>query len=140
MRYVLVLVMLFMTAICYAGVEGEVIDYDLDAKGSIRVWTQYKVDGVEVGSKYPKKDGKYVYCTRYHALNFLGMTGAEIKIRVLEDVDTHTKSLIQQKCIKEANKNIKLKDVVGSTVSAQSATMVINGKIYTFNTSGSITE
>lgn len=88
------------------GAEGTVIGKDIDVKGNIRVWTQYKVDGVEVDSNYPKMDGKQVYCTRYNKRNFLGMSKTEVKERVDADLISQCQNLIGKEFDKKAPKTI----------------------------------
>ncbi len=117
---ILVLCFMFSASLVLADVVGEIIAIDKDANGNIRVWSQYKIDGVEVESRYPKIDGKQVYCSRYQVLNFAGMSDAEIKTRILADVNRHAETLIQKTFIEKANEDIytsHLKDVNGSKVS-----------------------
>jgi len=120
---------LIIASIVFADVTAEVVSIDKDQNGNIRVWTQYKIDGVEVQSNYPKIGGKSVYCSRYNAFNFLGMTDAQIKTRILADVDAHTKSLITQTYTKKANEDIltkHLKNITGSKVSNEEAVIQID--------------
>ena len=137
--FILILAFCFITTLVFADTIGEIVSIDIDSNGNIRVWTQYKIDGTEVESQYPKIDGKSVFCTRYSALNFVDMSNTEIKERILEDIDTHTKTLITKKCLKKANKKIKFKDVVGSKVSNNKAKVKINDKEYLLDTDGDIT-
>jgi len=143
MRMVSLLVLsLLFGSVCFGDVTGEIVSIDKDINGNIRVWTQYKVDGVEVQSQYPKINGKSVYCTRYSAMNFLGMTDAEIKARILEDVDTHTKSLIRKTYVEKTNNDIltgHINGIVGSKVTNQTVTKVIDGKEYILKTDGTYT-
>ena len=85
-----------ISTLAFADASGEIVAIDKDANGNIRVWTQYKVDNIEVESRYPKIDGKYVYCTRYSKQNFLGMTETEIIERIEEDLKSHSQNLIQK--------------------------------------------
>lgn len=122
----LVLGFCLITTLAFGDVIGEVISIDKDDNGNIRVWTQYKVDNVEVQSNYPKIDGKYVYCSRYHAMNFVGMTDKQIKDRILKDVDNHTKSLIRNTYIKKANDDIfdkHLKNIKNSKIQNETVTI-----------------
>ena len=51
---VLLFLVLCIASPVFADVTEEVISIDKDANENIRVWTQYKLDGVEVKSKYDK--------------------------------------------------------------------------------------
>lgn len=125
--FVIGFVLIAVTA--FAGSSAEVVSIDLDNKGNIRIWTQYKVDGVEVESQYPKIDGKSVYCSRYYSLNFVGMDDAEKDARILEDVNVHTEKLIRKEYIKKSNIDIldnHLKGVVGSKVTKTTASIEVD--------------
>jgi hypothetical protein len=126
---VLVLGFFLVAMLSWADVVGEVISIDKDDNGNIRVWTQYKIDGVEVDSRYPKINGKEVYCSRYNAINFVGMTDLQIKERIMKDVDDHTKSLIRNTYIPKANDDIfanHLKTVVGEKKLNTSVTIQVD--------------
>ncbi len=90
----------------FAGMSAEIVSVDKDDNGNIRVWTQYKIDGVEVDSRYPKINGKQVYCTRYNKQNFLGMSKTEIAERIDKDLEAHSKTLIQKEFDKNANATV----------------------------------
>jgi hypothetical protein len=125
----LVLGLCLITTLAFAGAEGEVISIDKDDNGNIRVWTQYKVDGVEVESRYPKINGKSVFCSRYHFLNFVGMTDTEIKTKILEDVNIHAETLIRKTYILKKNRDIfdnHLKNVTTSKVSKETTIIKID--------------
>jgi hypothetical protein len=121
MRLLILILGFCLIASCvFAGVEATIVSKDIDDNGNIRVWTQYKIDGVEVESRYPKIDGKSVYCTRYNAMNFYNMTDTQIKEKIVQDVDTHVGSLIQQKYIEINNQEIlnkNLKTLINTTIS-----------------------
>ncbi len=122
MKFILTLFFCLLTTFAFADVIGEIVSIDKDVKGSIRVWTQYKVDGVEVESRYPKIGGKYVFCSRYNAINFAGMTDTQIKARIDFDVKQHTKSLLRNTYISVVNDDIianHLGTVVGSTTTTK---------------------
>ncbi len=121
--FIVILVLVLIIGLpCFADVTGEIISIDKDVKGSIRVWTQYKVDGVEVESLYPKIGGKYVFCSRYNAINFAGMSDAQIKDRIDFDVERHTESLLKNTYISIVNDDIianHLGTIVGSTTTTK---------------------
>ena len=101
-------------------IEATVISKSIDPKrGSIIVWTQYKVDGKEVASAYPKIDGKSVYCVRYDPLQLLGKTEAEIEAKVLKDLEAHTGKLIKDKFKSLTTSDILdtgLANIIGKTI------------------------
>jgi hypothetical protein len=135
--------MFLMVGIVFAEVTAEVIGYDLDDNGNIRVKTQYKIDGVEVQSNYPKQDGKAYYVTRFNAMNFLDMTEIEIKDRIMTDAKAYCNAKIMDSFNKEANKNIvntKLKDLVGSKVTVIEIEVKVNSKDYIIKQDGTINE
>jgi len=127
-----------------SNVTAEIISQDLDDNGNIRVWTQYKIDNIEVKSQYPKIDGKFVYATRYHILNFVGMTDTEIKARIQQDVETHAETLIRKTFIKKANQDIldsHLSDVVGTKVIKETTTIKVSeDKEWELKTDGTYVE
>lgn len=128
-RILLILVFCLFATNVFAGVTAEILAYDLDDNGNIRVKTQYKIDGVEVISRYPTLGGKYYFVTRYHTLNFAGMSDAEIKTRILEDVEAHAKSLIKKTYIEKSNLDIHdnhIKEVVGSKVTKTTTTIEVD--------------
>ena len=143
----LFLVLLFLALVtnCFAGVEAEIVAKDLDDNGNIRVWTQYKIDGVEVESNYPKIDGKSVYCVRFNALNFMDMNATEIKDKIIGEAKSHCENLIQKTWVQKQNAEIidkEIKGVVGSKLNITETTRVINGKDgkeYILKTDGTIT-
>ena len=103
----MVLVMCLVGVLAFGDSSGEIVSIDIDSNGNIRVWTQYKVDGVEVDSRYPKIDGKQVYCVRYNKKNFLGMSKAEITERIEQDLQSHSRNLIAKEFDKNAPKTLK---------------------------------
>ncbi len=109
--------------------KGTIVDKDIDSLGNIRVWTQYKIDDIEVKSQYPKKDGKHVFCSRYQVVNFAGMSDAQIKERILKDVSDHTKGLIRKTFIKKASEDIfntHLDSIINSTVENSETTFNVD--------------
>ena len=109
---------LIMAGVSFADVTAEVLSYKIDDNGNIEVHTQYKVDGVEVQSRYPQENGKYYWVTRYVASTFGSMTDVQIKDRILSEIKEQVNALGQQEFLKKANKNIvdtKLGTLIGST-------------------------
>ena len=140
------MVLMGMAWPCFADVTAEVLSYKLDDNGNIEVHTQYKIDGVEQQSRYPQENGKYYWVTRYVASTFGSMTEAQIKARILSEIQDQVNALGQQKFLKKANKNIvdtKLGTLVGATVAQTTFEIGVdnNGdhktdKIWTVNTAG----
>ena len=135
MRIILVLIFCLMTSLAYAEVTGEIIAKDIDEKGNIRIWTQYKIDGVEVESRYPKIDGKYVYATRFAAHNFAGLSDAQIELRILRETKAQSKNLFKQVFIRKTistNNEIfdkHLKTIVGKSISVETAEIKVGDDI-----------
>lgn len=131
-RLILVLLFCLITSLAYADVVGEIISIDRDANDNIRVWTQYKIDGVEVKSNYPKINGKAVYATRFAAHNFAGLSDSQIEARILRETKAHSKNLIKQEFIKKTistNDDIysnHLKTLVGKSITVDKAEIRID--------------
>ena len=126
--FILALGFCLIAGLVYGDVTGEIIAKDIDNNGNIRVWTQYKIDGVEVKSRYPKIGGKYVWATRYHALSFAGMTDAQIKTRIVKDVIDHTETLIINTYRKIANDDI-IANHLGTVISSKTITKDVTREI-----------
>jgi len=107
MKKFLIMFFVLFPAICFADVTAEVLSTTLDARGNIEVHTQYKVDGVEVVSPYPKEDGKSYYVTRYSVQNFSGMTDAEKLARINQDLQAYGEQLIRKPYQNEAVQLVK---------------------------------
>lgn len=116
---ILLLIFLGMTSGCpvLADCVAEIIGHDIDNRGNIVIKSQYKVDGVEVASRYPKLDGKQYFVTRYSAENFIGLGDAEIEGLIKKDLSAHCNSLTrdrfaeksaetQESIIRNANRNL----------------------------------
>lgn len=92
------------TTNAFAGVYAEIIDIvQDDSRGSIIVRTQYKIDGIEVISRYPKLNGKYYHVTRYHINSFAGMTDPQARDYILADLTAHAKNLVKTTYLRKAN-------------------------------------
>lgn len=101
----LVLGLCLIASMSFADVTAEIVKYDLDDNGNIRVWTSHAIDGVEVPSNYPKIDGKFVYATRYSKQNFKDCKDkAEIETYILDDIKNHSNNLCQKEFDKKAPK------------------------------------
>lgn len=105
-RLILIILLCFITTLAYADVKAKIVSQDLDSNGNIRVWVQYLVDGVEVESKYPKIDGKSVYCARYKKQNFLGMNSKQIEDYIKNDFKEFGKKILVSAFNKKAPKTI----------------------------------
>ena len=112
---------LIMAGVSFADVTAEVLSYKIDDNGNIEVHTQYKIDGVEVQSRYPQENGKYYLVTRYDAGNFINTTEAEIQNRILSDVKAHAEAVGNKEWIKKNTQDIfknRLTGVAGSKVTS----------------------
>ncbi len=140
----LILGFCLIATFAFAGTSAEIISYDKDDNGNIRVWTQYKIDGVEVDSRYPKINGKEVYCARYTVFNFIDMTNDEIVARIKEDIEKHAETLIIKTFTKKKNDSIaqnNLSKLVGTTATKITATRKISDtKEWVLKTDGTFTE
>lgn len=128
-KSILLITMLLMATMAWADVTAEILKCDIDDNGNIRVYTQYKVDGVDVVSRYPTLDGKYYFVTRYDAMNFYGMTAKQIKARILKDINDHAANLIARKYVEDKNAAIvkdNLTTIVGSTASVVEAVIPVD--------------
>ena len=126
----LVLVLCFIATNAFADVTAEILDVTQDTNnGSIIVRTQYKIDGVEVPSRYPKLDGKYYWQTRYNLNQFAGMTNAEAKTFIFKDIQSFCKSLIKKTYLKLNNYQYvqdKANLLIGQTGQVDSAEILVD--------------
>jgi len=90
----LVVGMMLMASLAWADCTAKIIGVDKDEQGSIRVKTQYILDGQEVISRYPQQDGKYYWVTRYNVQNFANMTKAQVLGRIKKDIKAFQEHLI----------------------------------------------
>jgi len=149
-RFILFLLFFLICSFSYAGVTGEVLAVDRDDNGNIRVKTQYKIDGVEVKSRYPKLNGKYYWVSRYRSHNFADMTDLEIKNRILRDVRKHSENLITDTFFRVDNERIinnNLPNLIGSMIIRNQSKVLIDidgdnvfDKEWTVKTDGTKTE
>lgn len=120
-------------------IQGTIVKVDTDTNGAIRVWSQYKIDGQEIVSQYPKIDGKSVYCTRYDAVSLTGLTKEEIQAKVLKDVEQFVDVNVKKEYLKTATPTCisdNFSDLVGQSVSKDSTLMTVSGKEITLNQTG----
>ena len=121
---------LLIVSSLYADVTAEIIGKDIDANGNIRIKTQYKIDGVEVPSKYPKHDGKYYWVTRYGIKSFAGMTKLQIVQRVGKDIKSFSRQLIRRKFNSIANPTLSngplFDTMVGKTTTDTEAEILVD--------------
>ena len=106
MRFLILLLAFCMVAVLgYAGVTAEILDITQDqSNGSIIVKTQYKLDGVEVISRYPKDEqGRSYWVTRYNIDKFAVMSDQQAKTYILNDLKQFAQSVIRQAYFKIAN-------------------------------------
>ena len=123
-------------------IEGTIVKVDTDEKGAIRVWSQYKINGVEVASQYPKIDGKSVYCSRYSVVNFAGQDKATIQASVTKDVEAYANKLAIDQYSKVATPTSiadNLTELVGTTVTKTDGVLAVGDKEATFKADGTVT-
>ena len=125
-RLILTVGMCLITTLSFAEVTAEIVSKDLDDNGNIRIWVTYKIDGMEVPSRYPKIDNKSVYCTRYDVRNFIGMNKTQIVSRIKQDLTAQAKNLIQQTFIKKKNALMDFNGIVGKNITETNTTFPIN--------------
>ena len=132
----LLTILLISTA--WAGVTGEIVGKTIDSNGNIVIRTQYKIDGVEVPSQYPKDaQGRYYWQTRYNFENFDGMTDEQIFARIEQDIEDFAKLLITDKYVRAENSKINLDSLIGRSVETNSATIKLSPiKTITVTTGG----
>lgn len=142
-RLVLVILFLGLCKLCFADVTAEVVGKSIDDNGNIVIKTQYKIDGKEVESRYPKDEqDRYYWVTRYSIQNFANSTVSD---RIDQDLKAYANQLItkpfqdeQRANLQKANAdfyNDSMKDIVGHKITVTEATMNIDkdfdGKIDT---------
>ena len=141
-KWLLVLGFLIMAVPSWADVTAKIISFRLDDNKNIEVHTQYKIDGVEVVSRYPQEDCDdgvggttkcYIWVTRYQILNFINLDGtlmsdSEIKSKIVLDLQQFENSLIQKTYLEKKNQEIfnkNLKTIVGTLDSLSSTTITL---------------
>jgi len=106
-RFILAIIFCLVSGFAYADASFEIVAQDIDNNGNIRVWTQHKIDGVEVVSQYPKINGKSVWATRYSKQNFAECKDkAEIEAKIMIDIANYSNALIQKEFDKNAPKTL----------------------------------
>lgn len=109
-------------------ITAKIVKVEIDEQGSIRVWANYKIDGIDVQSNYPKIDGESVFCTRYNSLEFIKKTDKEINDYILEQSKQHINSLVRKEYLKVSNAEIltKINSLVGQSVSGETTKVQIS--------------
>ena len=136
MRGFICLVLICVSSLAFADVTPEIVGKAIDDNGNIVIKTQYKIDGVEVVSRYPQENGKYYWVTRYSIQNFANMNATQIQDRIDQDIKAYADNLItqpfqeqQRRALKTANSNFyntSLSNVTGHKVTVTSAKMVVD--------------
>jgi len=108
-------------------ITGTIVQVDQDNNGAIRVWTNYQIDGVDVQSNYPQINGKSVYCCRYSAIQFAGMSNDDMTSAILADVQAQVNNLVTQQYSATANAALvsQLSSVVGQSASGDSTSVTV---------------
>jgi len=126
---ILILMTLFPVIPSWADVTAEIISYKIDQNGNIEVHTQYKIDGVEVVSRYPQENGKYYWVTRYTASAFGNMTEPQIIARIMKEIDDESGALLLESYVKKINQTIattKLGTLTGSKLTKTQADLKVD--------------
>ena len=133
---------LIMIGTAFADVTTEVLSQKKAPNGDMWVCTQYKIDGVEVASPYPKVDGKSCLMIRKNAYQLAGLSAAEIEALFDAEITDHAKTLIADEYSNKAVDGILAtvslvgrKQTVASTV-----VKVAPDKEWTVKTNGTKTE
>ncbi len=127
-KFLFLVLFLGLCNFAFADVTAKIIAVDKDEQGSIRVKTQYFLDGIQVQSNYPPIDGKYYWVTRYSMENFAGMTKPQILARVKKDIQAFEKHLITKKFL-QINNDIFVtgsQDIVNTTDTQATASMYVD--------------
>ena len=147
MKKVLIFVFL-LASTSYADVTTEILSKQKAPNGDLWICTQYKIDGGEVSSPYPKVNGKACFMTRYNAYHLAGLTNEEIVLMIDEDVKEHAETLVRDKYSEKVVEQVVTEiDVIGRTSTVINAKVKVdtdkNGqpdKEYTVKTNGTKTE
>lgn len=109
-------------------VTATILAIDQDEQGSIRVKTNYVIDGVELKSKYPMLNGKYYWVTRYSSDNFAGMTKAQTLKKIKSQIRDFSKRLICTKFLQATNAEFvsNNQDFVNETDEIDSASLYVD--------------
>ena len=124
----LLVLFLVMTFPVFADVSAKIVGVVKDDNGNIEVRTQYKIDGVEVQSRYPQMNGMSYWVTRYNVQNFAGMTKAQILGRIKQDIKSFEVKLIIDKFL-AINNDVFVtagQNIVNATDTVQSAMIYVN--------------
>lgn len=125
-KFILVCLFLSITRFAFADVTATVIGNSIDDNGAIVVKTQYKIDGMEVSSPYPKVDGKYCFWTRYDITNFANMDNKQIESYILKDITNFSETLIRKKYIAIQNALCNLTGLINKTSSVSTADILVD--------------
>jgi hypothetical protein len=115
-KYLFLILFFSITSLCFANVTYEKVGQEIDPNGNIIVYTNFKVDGVDVPSPYPKIDGKSVKATRYSWANFYGMTDKQIADFIKADLERNCEGMAQQVYSKKENEKL-INDISAMTIS-----------------------
>lgn len=138
--FLAILMLAFLVIPALADVTAEIIKCDLDASGNLRVYTQYKIDGVEVPSNYPQFEGKYYYVTSYN-FKRSDILADDILTKIKKDIEAYAQSLLARTYISKQNAEIvksKLANIVGQKVTISSVVIQDGTKELEVNTAGQI--
>ena len=147
-KFFIILTILLIPVKCFADVTTEILSKQKAPNGDLWICTQYKIDGAEVVSSYPKVDGKSCFMTRYNAYHLAGLNNQQIIQMIDDDVKEHAETLVRDKYSEKVVEQVVTEiNVVGRTSTVKDAKVKVdtdkNGQLdkeYTVNTDGTKTE
>ena len=140
-KFICLFISIFVIGQVFAGVIGEVVDITEDDNGNLRIWVNYKIDGVEVDSSYPTIDGKEVYCFRVAYWNLINMTDTQMKEYIESEIENECSRLVTEAFRVKENQKIKEENLEKITFSNVTKTEAVidyprKGKRYVVKTDG----
>ena len=85
---------LLIATTAFADVTTEILSQKKAPNGDMWVCVQYKIDGIEVASPYPKIDGKSCLMIRKNAYQLAGLDAAQTEALFDAEITAHAKTLI----------------------------------------------
>lgn len=127
MKWLIAVLLLLLPVLVYADSSGEIVRIDIGEDKNISVWVQYKLDGIEIESNYPKIDDKFVYRFRIRYTNLVGKTNNQIRTYIRNQIERHCENIIKNRFAElrnEADLNdriSKIGGIIGSSLTKNSA-------------------
>lgn len=162
MKFIILACLLLLPLNVFAGASGEIVLFEPKDSGVIFAWTQYKIDGVEVQTSYPKINDKYVKKLKFNVDScfpmedgtvecLLGKTTAEKLAILKEQIKLHCNMLTMESyrnaTIDSDTLATELNSAIGDKVSVTSVSKKVDtdgdgkyDKEFLFKTDGTKTE